>query len=31
MLKDREKLIEQDDIWKKMCGVLNWDFIPTIC
>jgi hypothetical protein len=30
MLKDREKLIEQDDIWKKMCGVLNWDFIPTI-
>jgi len=31
MLKDREKLIEQDDIWKKMCGALNWDFIPTIC
>jgi hypothetical protein len=31
MLKDREKLIEQDDIWKKMCGVLNWDFKPTIC
>ena len=30
MLKDREKLIEQDDIWKKMCGVLNWDFKPTI-
>ena len=31
MLKDREKLIEQDDIWKKMCGILKWDFIPTIC
>ncbi len=31
MLKDREKLIEQDEIWKKMCGVLNWDFMPTIC
>uniref|UniRef100_A0A6C0HSK7 Uncharacterized protein n=1 Tax=viral metagenome TaxID=1070528 RepID=A0A6C0HSK7_9ZZZZ len=30
MLKDREKLIEQDDIWKKMCSVLNWDFKPTI-
>ena len=29
MLKDREKLIEQDEIWKKMCEELNWEFIPT--
>ena len=30
MLKDREKRIEQDDIWKKICCELNWEFIPTI-
>ena len=30
MLKDREKRIEQDDIWKKICKDLNWEFIPTI-
>jgi hypothetical protein len=30
LLKDREKLIEQDDTWKKMCFVLNWVFIPTV-
>jgi hypothetical protein len=30
MLKDREKLIEQDETWKKMCIELNWEFIPTI-
>jgi len=30
MLKDREKLIEQDNIWKKMCEELDWEFIPTI-
>ena len=30
MLKDREKLIEQDETWKKMCEELNWEFIPTI-
>jgi len=30
MLKDREKRIEQDDIWKKICGELNWEFVPTI-
>ena len=30
MLKDREKRIEQDDIWKKICKELNWRFIPTI-
>jgi len=30
MLKDREKLIEQDTIWKKICGELDWEFITTI-
>ena len=30
MLKDREKRIEQDEIWKKICGELGWQFIPTI-
>lgn len=30
MLKDREKIIEQDEIWKHMCTELNWVFIATI-
>lgn len=30
MLKDREKRIEQDEVWKKICKELNWEFIPTI-
>ena len=30
MLKDREKRIEQDVIWKKICNELDWEFIPTI-
>ena len=30
MLKDREKRIEQDEIWKKICEELNWEFIPTV-
>lgn len=30
MLKDREKRIEQDEIWRKICDELDWDFIPTI-
>ena len=30
MLKDREKRIEQDEIWKKICLELNWEFIATI-
>ena len=30
MLKDREKRIDQDTIWKKICQELNWEFIPTI-
>lgn len=30
MLKDRDKLMEQDEIWKKMCQILDWEYIPTI-
>ena len=30
LLKDREKLIEQDETWKKMCIELDWEFIPTV-
>ena len=30
LLKDREKLIEQDETWKKMCVEINWEFIPTV-
>jgi len=30
LLKDREKLIEQDDIWKQICIELNWEFLPTV-
>ena len=30
MLKDREKRIEQDNIWKKICEELDWEFISTI-
>jgi hypothetical protein len=30
MLKDREKIIEQDEIWKKMCSELDWEFIATV-
>ena len=30
MLKDRDKRIEQDEIWKNICYELNWQFIPTI-
>ena len=30
MLKDREKRIEQDEIWKKICNELSWEFIQTI-
>ena len=29
MLKDRDKLIEQDNIWKKICAELDWEFICT--
>ena len=30
MLKDPIKRIEQDDVWKKICKELKWEFIPTI-
>jgi hypothetical protein len=30
MLKDREKRIEQDEIWKNICAELDWKFISTI-
>ena len=30
MLKDREKRIEQDTIWRKICEELDWEFISTI-
>tara|TARA_B100001063_G_scaffold244549_1_gene277582 strand:- start:2216 stop:3328 length:1113 start_codon:yes stop_codon:yes gene_type:complete len=30
LLKDPVKRIEQDEIWKKICGELNWEFIETI-
>jgi len=30
MLKDPEKRMEQDIIWKKICEELDWEFIPTI-
>ncbi len=30
MLKDREKRIEQDEIWKQICVELGWEFVPTV-
>jgi hypothetical protein len=30
MLKEPEKRMEQDIIWKKICEELDWEFIPTI-
>jgi Poxvirus Late Transcription Factor VLTF3 like len=30
MLKDKDKLMEQENIWKKICQELNWEFIPTV-
>lgn len=30
MLKDRDKRIEQDEIWRNICDELDWEFIPTI-
>lgn len=30
LLKSREKLREQDKIWKKICGDLKWQYIPSI-
>jgi len=30
LLKSREKLQQQDSIWKKICGELKWQYIPSI-
>ena len=30
LLKSREKLHQQDQIWKKICQELKWEFIPSI-
>ena len=30
MLKDREKILEQDIIWKQICNDLEWNYIPTV-
>jgi ribosomal protein L37AE/L43A len=30
MLKDRVKRMEQDEIWKKICHDLKWEFIPSV-
>ena len=30
ILKDREKRMEQDQIWKQICSDLDWEFIPTL-
>lgn len=30
LLKSRQKLFEQEDIWKNICKELNWKFIPSI-
>lgn len=30
MLKDREKQLEQDMIWKAVCNDLDWEYFPTV-
>ena len=30
LLKSKEKLYQQDVIWKKICHDLKWEFIPTV-
>jgi len=30
LLKSRTKLHQQDQIWKKICSALNWEFIPSL-
>jgi len=30
LLKSREKLQEHDEVWKKICRDLRWEFIPTV-
>ena len=29
-MKDRDKQLEQDMIWKKVCNDLNWVFSSTV-
>lgn len=30
LLKSKDKLYKQDQIWKKICEELQWEFIPTV-
>ena len=30
LLKSRDKMYEQDEIWKNICGELNWKFISSV-
>ena len=30
LMKDREKQLEQDQIWKKVCEELDWVYYPTV-
>lgn len=30
LLKDKSKLYKHDQIWKKICQDLSWEFIPTV-
>lgn len=30
LLKSNEKLYAQDQIWKKICKDLRWEFIPSV-
>lgn len=30
LLKSREKLHEHDEVWKRICKDLNWEYIPTV-
>lgn len=30
LLKSREKLHEHDEVWKKICEELEWQYIPTV-
>lgn len=30
LLKSREKLHQQDQIWQKICAEISWDFIPSL-
>jgi hypothetical protein len=30
MMKDREKQLEQDMVWKKVCDTLDWEFVATV-